>query len=112
MKNHLKKTTEKKKIPNMTATKISHNKYVAKNVSLSVVFNSLRSRRLKSDKLLCPWNSLRWNTGMGIPVVNSGWVFTITVGLPHPGIKPRSPALYSLPREPPRNPKGIAKKGK
>ena len=56
MKNHLEKTTgkKKKKRPNMTATKISHNKGIAKNVSLSVVFNSLRSRRLKSDKLLCP----------------------------------------------------------
>ena len=47
-------------------------------------------------RLLCPWDSPGKNTGVG-------YHFLLQGNLPHPGIKPSSPAMQadSLPSEPP-----------
>jgi len=53
-----------------------------------------------SARLLCPWNSPGKNTGVGSHSL-------LQADLPHPGIKPESPALQadSLPSELPEKPR-------
>ena len=69
--------------------------------SRSVVSDSLRPHGLQSARLLSPWgfHSPGKKTS-GLPCPSPG-------NLPHPGIKPRSPASLedSLPSEPPEKPK-------
>ena len=61
--------------------------------------NSLQLHGLQPARLLCPWNSLGKNTGLGSYSLLQG-------DFPNPGIKPESHPLWadSLPSEPPRKP--------
>ena len=61
--------------------------------SHSVVSDSLRSHRLKPSRLLCAWNSLRKNTGVGCHSLLQG-IFP-TQGL-NPGLKHCRRILYQL----------------
>ena len=65
--------------------------------------DSLRLHGLYSARLLCPWDSVGQNTGVGC--------HSFCRDLPNPEIEPRSPALQadSLPPEPPRKTKDKAK---
>ena len=67
-------------------------------VSRSVVSNSLQPHGLYPARLLCPWNSLGKNTGVGS--------HSLLQGIVPCGIEPKSPASQanSLPSEPPRKP--------
>ena len=69
-----------------------------KNLSHSVVSNSLRSHGWWSARLLCPWNPPGRNTGVG--------KLFPSPDLPNPGIELRSSALQadSLLFEPPGKP--------
>ena len=71
----------------------------SENVSLSIMSNSLQLHGLQPARLLCPWNSLGKNTGLGSYSLLQG-------DFPNPGIKPESHPLWadSLPSEPPRKP--------
>ena len=55
-------------------------------LSHSVMSDSLQPHGLEPTRLLCPWDSLGKNTGVGCPSPGD---------LPNPGIEPRSPALQT-----------------
>ena len=57
-------------------------------VSCSVMSSSLQLHRLQPARLLCPWDSPGKNNWSGQP-------FPSLENLPHPAIKPRSPALQA-----------------
>ena len=71
----------------------------SESVSCSVVSDSLKPHGLKPARLLCPWNSLSRNTGVGCYSLLQGIFLT-------QGIEARSLALQadSLPSEPPGEP--------
>ena len=60
-----------------------------KSVSHSIMSNSLWPRGLQPTRLLYPWSFPGKNTGVGCHSL-------LQVGLPNPGIKPRSPALQAV----------------
>ena len=57
---------------------------VSSSVSHSVVFNSLQPHGLQPLRLLCPWDSQEYWSGLP---------FSSPRDLPDPGMEPRSPAL-------------------
>ena len=59
----------------------------SQSVSCSVVSDSLRPYGLEPTRLLCPWDSLGKNTGVGS--------YALRQGLSHKGIEPRCPALQA-----------------
>ena len=66
---------------------------IYENLSLSVVSDSLRPHGLQPSKLLCPWNSLDSNNGVGCHSFLQEIV--LTQGS-NPGLLPYRQILYGL----------------